>query len=57
MVEKKSLGYGISYLAAVVILLVIYAVKQTPVALFGAILCAGLGVKYLLDYRRLKKRK
>lgn len=56
MEQKQKRGYAISYFAAVVILLGLYVAKQTPVALIGSLLCAGLGVKNWLDYQNMKKR-
>ena len=53
---KRRLGYFITYFLAAIVLFFMYATAQTSVGLMGGILCAGLGVKNLLEFLHLRKR-
>lgn len=49
--------HAICYLLAAVVLAIMYAVKQNSMAIFGAVICAVLAVKYYRDYQYLKRRE
>ena len=47
----------ICYLIAAVVLAVMYVVRQNSMAVFGAVICAVLAVKYYRDYKYFKRRE
>ena len=49
--------HAICYLLAAVVLAIMYVVKQNSIAIFGAVICAVLAVKYYRDYQYLKRRE
>ena len=49
--------HAICYLLAAVVLAIMYVVKQNSLAIFGAVICAVLAVKYYRDYQYFKRRE
>ena len=54
---KRRLGYFITYFLAPIVLYIMNHKAQTSLGLMGGILCAGLGVKNLLEFLHLRKRE
>ena len=60
ILKRKKMIASVVQCAIIVIAIVLffmYATTQTSVGLMGGILCAGLGVKNLLEFLHLRKRE